>query len=983
MRIYDKETQKEIATLKGHSDMVTSVAIEGDMVVSGSDDNTIKLWSRETQKEIVSMDYFHSSLSYSNSILMIGNDSRVSFVDMSNISNPKDMALSFDARSPIISVSLKKDGSFVFVSKAGDIYADRLNQNIELSHQDQENKFSIKTLLLGDSGVGKTTLGNWIEYGDYDRDIVSTHGMQFFRYEFKEAIEVKVRGEKKHHKFALDIWDFGGQPTYQIAHKQNFDNARLVLLVADMSRQNSDDNSINYWINSIKEHIGVMCSEQLGIFVIGTNSTDKATEKIRLEEITKKIDSAIDCKVIDSIIVDVSQEDKPTLIIDKLQEYIKTSIEIESEHVLGSNSLFVLERLQEIRKEQFCIENIERLQEMIGDEKISIGNIEATINLLSSYGIVEKLKEHIILKPYWKNIFVNAILEYASCNSIVSATISMRDLMGYKFGVDFDNPLKSQEKYKSDEEIYKEEFERLDNGIKRSFILSIVERLLTDKICYMRNGSFVFPSRFGEKRERFDTSTYHKIDTISLVSSQNVEVTIGVVIVSLYYAEQYTIVKQLDKGVKIEDQEGNNYLIEFDRKDLSKANDRQNQANTTITLYTQNDNSAKDRLSHFVEMILEDNLSPIYESKSFMVKDKETQELLGEMQLTIKPHDINKYKLNGFKLEEIQKSKSKDRRILSNLKEKIKFEHQKILKKLDSISDEVKNEFRILHLSDLHFGNDTDIKTELILLKADIVLKDIDYIVLSGDLTAKATKDDFRKIFAFISDLIEYFGIDAQKVMIVAGNHDYRVDEKIFLKRDNRKWEKRFGHFSQYLYESLYNQSFPTDINRQIKVIEDENLVFVLINTSIDIDHFNPLKVRFDTKSFINIHSNPPKYKYKIVVGHHPLNYENSYDFSASLYKFGYKIYMHGHVHRNNLISFHDMIASDNPLIQIGAGLFSNPNQKSMIAGVPLRYNIVTIEKESKKVTIDTKERQNTELPWQKAYIYPDDNGGFCCSKSI
>ena len=1004
IKIWSLKSQEEIGSLKGHSDSVSSVAIEGDTIVSGSFDNTVKIWSLKSQKEIKSTSYIHSCLAYSNSILMLGEvNGRVSFVDMNDISNPKDMTLSFDAKSPIISVSIK-DGSFMFASLAGDIYRDNLPKERELSHEEQENKFSIKTLLLGDSGVGKTTLANWIEYGEYDRSIISTHGMQFFHYEFDEPIEVSVRGENESHRFALDIWDFGGQPTYQIAHKQNFDSARVILLVADMSRQNSDDNSINYWINSIKEHIGVMCKEQLGIFVIGTNSTDKRSEERRLQEVTQKIKNVIGSNIYtDSIIFDISKEPTRPTLFDKFKTYIEKCIKIETEHVLGSNSLFVLEKLQKLRKEKFGIADIESLQKDIGDDNISISDIEVTLNLLSSYGIVESLDEYILLKPYWKNIFVNAILEYASNNNIVSASIAMRDLVGYAFDVKFDKPLKAQKSradYKSDEDIYNSEFENLDSGIRLAFIKSIIERLLEDRICYDRNGMLVFPSRFGKKIGSFDTTQYYKIDSISLVSQRNVEVTIGVVIVSLYYSDEYSIIKHLDKGVKIEDREHNIYLIEFDRKDLFTHQERQNQESTTITLYTQNDNSGKDRLCSFVEMILEDNLSPIYHTKSFKVKDLQTQEKVGEMSLTIHSQEKN-YELNGFKLEEISKNRSDDNRRLSTLKEYIKSHHQKILEKIYILRDEVpKEEFKILHLSDLHFGKDTDRESELILLKQDIKAKDIDYIVLSGDLTASATKDDFRKIFIFISDLIEYFDIDAQKVIIIVGNHDYsrdithkaysiassrdskfdrdidyRVDERIFLKRNSDKWANRFEHFSQYLYEALYNQTFPTDIEKQIKVIEDKNFVFVLINTSMEIDHFNPLKVKFDTQSFIKIQNSikeKDKNKTKIVVGHHPLNYESSYAFSANMYKFGYKIYMHGHVHRNNLISFHDMIASKNPLIQIGAGLFSNPNTRSMIPGVPLRYNIITIGKD---ITINTKERQNTILPWQKAYIYPDDEG--------
>ncbi len=48
------ESQKEVTTLQGHIDRVSSVAFspDGKYLASGSTDNTIKLWSLESQKEI-------------------------------------------------------------------------------------------------------------------------------------------------------------------------------------------------------------------------------------------------------------------------------------------------------------------------------------------------------------------------------------------------------------------------------------------------------------------------------------------------------------------------------------------------------------------------------------------------------------------------------------------------------------------------------------------------------------------------------------------------------------------------------------------------------------------------------------------------------------------------------------------------------------------------------------------------------------------
>ncbi len=53
IKIWDAETGKERATLKGHTDRVGVCAFgpDGRCIVSGSDDNTLKLWGAETGKE--------------------------------------------------------------------------------------------------------------------------------------------------------------------------------------------------------------------------------------------------------------------------------------------------------------------------------------------------------------------------------------------------------------------------------------------------------------------------------------------------------------------------------------------------------------------------------------------------------------------------------------------------------------------------------------------------------------------------------------------------------------------------------------------------------------------------------------------------------------------------------------------------------------------------------------------------------------------
>jgi WD40 repeat protein len=49
LKVWSVESKKEVATLKGHSEQITSVAYspDGRYLASGSGDKSIKLWSAE------------------------------------------------------------------------------------------------------------------------------------------------------------------------------------------------------------------------------------------------------------------------------------------------------------------------------------------------------------------------------------------------------------------------------------------------------------------------------------------------------------------------------------------------------------------------------------------------------------------------------------------------------------------------------------------------------------------------------------------------------------------------------------------------------------------------------------------------------------------------------------------------------------------------------------------------------------------------
>ena len=83
----------------------------------------------------------------------------------------------------------------------------------------------------------------------------------------------------------------------------------------------------------------------------------------------------------------------------------------------------------------------------------------------------------------------------------------------------------------------------------------------------------------------------------------------------------------------------------------------------------------------------------------------------------------------------------------------------------------------ILHLSDLHFVESGQINTFLQTLEADLLdlkaeIPRLDGIVVSGDLTQRATAAEFVQATEFLRELRSIFKLPRQQLVLVPGNHD-------------------------------------------------------------------------------------------------------------------------------------------------------------------------------------------------------------------
>ena len=103
-----------------------------------------------------------------------------------------------------------------------------------------------KVVLIGESGVGKTSIISRYTTNTFKENLMATPGANFL------TKLVPFKDEKESIKF--EIWDTAGQEKYRSLAKVFYKNAAACVLVYDITNKKSFDELKNYWISEIKEN---------------------------------------------------------------------------------------------------------------------------------------------------------------------------------------------------------------------------------------------------------------------------------------------------------------------------------------------------------------------------------------------------------------------------------------------------------------------------------------------------------------------------------------------------------------------------------------------------------------------------------------------------------------------------------------------------------------------------------------------------------
>ncbi|MHA1191428.1 MAG: Rab family GTPase [Promethearchaeota archaeon] len=122
-------------------------------------------------------------------------------------------------------------------------------------------KFVFKITIIGDGGVGKTTLIKKYTHGEFQEEYISTIGAQFSIH------EQKINGDD----IKLFLWDLAGQDDFQTFRSSFYEHSRAAIIVYSLERNDMGAESLKNvmkWYNEIKQHC-----EDIPI-IIFANKTD-------------------------------------------------------------------------------------------------------------------------------------------------------------------------------------------------------------------------------------------------------------------------------------------------------------------------------------------------------------------------------------------------------------------------------------------------------------------------------------------------------------------------------------------------------------------------------------------------------------------------------------------------------------------------------------------------------------------------------------
>ena len=865
---------------------------------------------------------------------------------------------------------------------------------------------SAKIVFVGESNVGKSCLAMRLAEDRYpeDHEHGTTHGMRFWPMEAEDLHPAAKPPQGQRRDVVL--WDFGGQDEYQLVHQMFLHDTTLALVLIDPTRGRVAMDEARDWNKRLEKHLA---GQQAVKLLVGAKQdhASRLVHRTALDELQTECGFA----------AYLETSAKTGRNIPDFREAIANALDWDNLAKTSRPELFqkIRDEIEERRGGGEVVLPLAELKSAIQHAHPAIyeeAAVGAVADQLATQGVIVRTKltggdEVLVLQL--------PVIERYAGSLIVAARNSPRGVpaIEQRLLASPDVPLPGIKKK-----------ERLKSRVQERVILECVSQLLIEHgICFQHEGLLIFPSLFAQIALEDDSRLGH---TVSLYYD------FAGAVDNIYASLVAWLVLGKDFGkVRLRNDRAEFETAGRGACGVRKVDRGRGFARMDVFFDEQTPEKTRRVFQNFVEQHLRSHGLEIAEHVEvvctkcgyhFIEDDIRQRIARGE-------NDVGCIKCDERidLADAVAKSGKRDTAaqqkavaLLGTVEKKVQ-QAVKAVKQVFRKSDEelrTDEPIRILHLSDLHFVNDTQVRAKLQPLIADIEdaegglgFEGLDYLVVSGDAAHQATPAQFDKAHDFVSGVIKAFGLTAQRCILVPGNHDLSWDEEVyqwkperrvdvdglaegtyrqqgddFLIRTDEDYPRRFSNYSDSFHHKITQEPYPMACDRQgiSYFFKDDGLQFLALNSCWEIDEYFPERSSVHPEAVSHCLAEADRQLkrekvdknsvLRIGVWHHPVTGNEKIvntGFLDGLQKARVRLALHGHVHedRTDLVGY----KHGKTVHVAGAGSFG-----VWVEGrpptTPQLYNVIEIDRGSRKVKVHTRYRDNEEGAWRGRAIWPSDD---------
>jgi len=983
--IYIKDVRQPgfMAVLEGHRTDVTSVSFsfDGQLLASRSLDGSIRLWRTDTWEPVAELEASSTGLNYPG--------------------------LAFSPTKHVLA-SVGPGGHSVRLWELDLTTLLRSQAPSQTVHE-----VSAKVVLVGEGRAGKSCLALRMVKDQYE-ELDSTHGMRFWSMPAEPSSE---GGPTSGPRREIVLWDLGGQSEYQLVHQLFLRDSTVALMVMEPGRGDRALEEIEGWDRRLRAQAGERSIRKL---LVGTkvDNDESPVNRPALEGLVQRLG-------FESYALTSAKKGQGVV---ELKAALGKAIDWEGLQKVSRPELFqsirqLIQRLREAKRVVLTFFELEReLSRELGSA-FEPEALQAVVGHLTRQGRVADTRmaggtRVLILEVEQLERYAGSLIVAARENPHGVPAIEVAKVLSPKMKFP---RIKDEERLTEDQEL--------------AVLNCVIELLIEHGVCLRHEGLLIFPSLFQPAQYESGTDFSHAIslhydffgptDNIyaSLVTS---------LAISRHFGPMRLWEDRAEFGQAGKDSSGL-------RRVQSSSQGARGIAQLDVYFDEGTDPKTRELFVNFIEQHLREHGVELLErltitcvcGKVFPEETVRTRLAKGlpdvgcadcDRRTPLTPGAQQARELNPELVKQVQALRTTIREQVHQSATETKV----LMEEAQQVNTRQGTPLRILHLSDLHIGAGDDPLSLLQPLTADLQDKSeglgierLDYLVISGDITHRASPQEFEKARQFVSALIEQFGLTAERCILVPGNHDLDwntevydwrkkrlVDKSVlvtgrfqeagegYLIRNEAKYPDRFRNFSDHFYHPLVQKPYPLTPEEQCLpfLFGESRLQFLAMNSAWEIDEYFKERSSISdsalSRGLTRANQDIARARergelsadakvLRLAVWHHPITGNEKIQgdaFMKRLLQADVRVCLHGHVHedRADLVNH---LHAERRIHVMGAGSFGAPTHDRP-ESVPRLFNLLEVRRDLRSLRVHTRCMRKQGGAWEGWAVWPGEKPG-------